>query len=402
MVIKPMGSLSGHFQTKMTYKPQYPYPPVESTPQIRSVVRTLRKPELTRSRPDESGYRKPTSYSTSIGPLAVLAHCDGVQVGSATTTVATGSHVLTAMDDPLALGKHFSFNDTQHLRTKILNNIRDEVLDVAMVLAEMQGTVDTITTGLHRVGRSIDQFRKRKPQSFSYLMHGRRRDNRRPTDAFLRETAGSYLEWKYGIMPTVYDIQGACKGMDINTEGSLFSNPPLLVARAQVVRETEQLSLPFTTGWSWPYMVPCTVTKEYKARCDYSVSAEGVRGLSRYGIGLSTVATVAFDKTPFSFVLNMAMPIADILKAWSALAGCDVVGYSETKFVKIVTQGANLPGHGTNAWVRYDIGGGGEGMNFVRNAFSLPPMPVPFVKNPISTGNLATVLSLFTSLRKAK
>lgn len=282
------------------------------------------------------------------------------------------------------------------LRTKILINIKDEVLDVAMVLAEMQGTCDVITNGLYKIARTMDAVRARKPESFYYLMNGRRRDARRPTDKFLRETAKTYLEWKYGVMPTIMDVQGASRALDINEEGSLFDNPALMVARANLQEElTEEVSV---FNQDWPNAtadIRCRVMAS--ARADYSVNAEGIRGLSRYGIGLGTVATIAFERTPFSFVLNMAFPLAELIKAWTSLSGgVDVRGYSETFAVEYTVLAGRYPfeNGGFLTWPA-----GSTCLSFKRNGSGSIPMPLPFVRNPLKAGNLATALALFTQLR---
>lgn len=359
----------------------------------------LEKSDLVRSPPDSSWYRKPTSYSCSVGPAVAYGDYSGSVVYRDAKATASGRLPFTPLSDPVSLD--FGYNQDQALRTKLLNNIHDEVLDVGMVLAEMQSTVSTAVTSLDRIARSLDAFARRKPESFYYLLYGRRRDNRRPTDRFLRQTASEYLNWKYGIMPSVYDLAGACRGLDMNAEGSLWNNPPLLVARATILKETVTKPIDFGNGWQWPFGVECRVVREHKARCDYKISGEGIRGLNRYGIGLTTLPTILFERTPFSFVLNMAMPIAELIKAWGALAGVDVVGYCETKYARCEPLGGSAAGMYSDSWQRIEFSKGSIAMRMQRTAFSEPPMPMPFVRNPINTGNLATVLALFTSLRSA-
>lgn len=133
---------------------------------------------------------------------------------------------------------------------------------------------------------------------------------------------------------------------------------------------------------------------------DYSINAEGIRGLSRYGIGLGTVATIAYERTPFSFVLNMAFPLAELIKAWTSLSsGVTVRGYSETFCVLYTVLPGSAPihsGKGTASWKASD----GRVLSFKRFGGSTVPMPLPFIRNPLKASNLATALALFTQLRK--
>lgn len=365
-------------------------------------VQWLTKPDNPMINPRGSdGYRKPSSWSAKTN-LFVPAIRSGEAVDrTGGVSYFSGTTVLRPYNWNPVLRDHVGHNAINHIRTKILNNVRDEILDASMVLAEMQGTVNTASTMLNRIGRSMLALQRRKPASFYYLLNGRRKDGRRPTQRFLKETSNEYLQWKYGIMPSVYDLQGALKGLDMNESGSLFNNPPLLVARASDVSISTS-SGTMTTGLAHT-RIPYESKVEVKARLDFSVKAEGLRGLNRYGIGLSTIPTVLWDKTPFTFVLDMAIPIASIIKAWGALSGVEVRGYCETQYMSIKT----LPhtfnhdsgtSNGSNAVLVTCHPA--EMFEFERKAYNTVPMPLPYVKNPVSTGNLSTILALFTSLRK--
>lgn len=291
----------------------------------------------------------------------------------------------------------------QELRMKILNNIKDEAFNAAMVLAEIGKTANTAAGLMLRIGRSMDALRMRKRESFNWLMHGRMgADNRRPTEKFLKETAGLFLEWKYGIMPTVYDLEGMTKSLDAAKDGSLFDRPPLMVARSHVKRrETLKCGLSFEHGLSnYQPDHSCEVETTLAGRADFTVSGEGMRDLSEYGIGLTTVATVAYDLTPFSFVANMICPMAELISAWGALAGVDLRGYTETTYDKymfpkrhVTVPARNLGGNATVSI------GATEYSEFSRTGSTSIPFPLPFIRNPVKVGNAATVLALFTQLR---
>lgn len=285
---------------------------------------------------------------------------------------------------------------------ELLNKVRNEMLDVAMVLAEIKGPADIISNGLLRVGRTMENIGRKNPHSYSYLLSGRRLDNRRPTDKFLRETAGLFLEWKYGIMPTVYDIEAASAALDATNEGSLFDHPPLMTHRVSKVEESEvshPCSFIEASGSGTSVEIPVKRKHQRHARIDYMISGEGLHGLNRFGLGLSSIATVAYDKTPFSFVLNMGFPLAELIKAWTALAGVDVVGYCETDYFKAEVDRGSRTMRVRDIDVTYEW----EPVvvtDWKRTAYNSPPMPMPHVRNPISIGNLQTVLALFTQLRK--
>lgn len=362
---------------------------------------------------NELGYRKPSSYyGYTTGhhielPFSTHEYIDGSLSRSGYKMKVHGS-MLGSIGHDHTLIQELQKAHRDHLRMKILTNVKDEVLDIAMVLAEAKSTVNLLQKGLGVVARSLDAVRTRNPRHFRYLMHGEfSADGRRPTDRFLRESASVFLEWKYGIMPTIYDVEGYTKALDINEEGSLFDNPALMVARAHLQGEVSHATPLLIHGprVNSSQTDECTIKYNwtYAARADYNVSAEGIRGLSRYGIGLGTVGTVLLERTPFMFVLNMAFPIIDLVKAWTALAGVDQFGYTETMYVApTLKKGGTVYKFDSapSSWIPVNWDDTKLMASFTRTASSTIPMPMPFVRNPINTGNFSTVLALFTSLRK--
>lgn len=377
-------------------------------------------PPVTSNPKQSDGYRTPSSYSGvpalntgAAGTLTFTPWSTAVSVPLieepkvAVNTRLGLVQTWTTRGDCLA---YIRLTETevpnwqrQDLRMRILNNAKDEVLDVAMVLAEIGKTAQMGANLLLRIGRSMDTLRRRKPESFAYLMHGRMGvDKRRLSDKFLRETASSFLEWKYGIMPSIYDLQGVTEALDMNEKGSLFDNPALCVARASNVSsgssEAVLQARAFTTFGKYT-----TVTSKIsgKARLDFRVESEGLRGLNRYGLGLGTVATVLWDKKPLSFVLDMVLPIADLIKAWTSLTGVTPIGYTETFYKEFSVPSAdmsilNVNGQFTQRVRTPEL----KLVGFERLGQSSPIMPVPFVRNPLKVNNLQTVLALFTQMRK--
>lgn len=375
--------------------------------------------------PKIDGYRKPSNY---------LAHTKLLSRDSVTSYLPGSASFFPEGLQPIPIGNDVNWKqgfegtaplfvrnnewnswdngNVNELRMKILNNVRDEIVDVAMILAEISSTATTGGNIMLRIGRSMQAFAKRDIRAFEYLWSGKMpRDSAgkvlrgRYLDRFNRQTAGMYLEWKYGIMPSVYDLQGITKALDMNEKGSLFDNPPLAVARATVKYDVPKrmslgISEPGGTSSTGELSVLESVT--HKARVDYRVDMEGMRGLNRYGLGLTSLLTVPWDKTPFSFVFDMVVPIASLIKAWGALAGVSVVGYCETLYnereldVGLPQQNGRYPGHIVNVpKLAYD----GKMFRMVRTASDTVPMPLPYIRNPAKVGNMATVLSLFTQLR---
>lgn len=372
-------------------------------------------PDIKRNPKGPDGYRAPSDYSLAknvVYPNPRSARKWGFLLNADIPRKSSMSYGAFGYYEHIAEGTaviHAVPTDSvspwakqQELRMKILNNIKDEAFNAAMVLAEIRKTASTAAGLMLRIGRSMDAIRRRSPESFNWLMHGRMGvDNRRPTDKFLRETAGLFLEWKYGIMPTVYDLEGITKQLDAAKDGSLFDRPPLMVARAHVKsKDTLRCVYSLEEWMSTAHAGTCTLDRTISARADFTVSGEGMRDLSEHGIGLTTLATVAYDMTPFSFVANMVVPMAEIISAWGALAGVDLRGYTETMYDKYKFEKTSF----TRSWQMYkDVTfriGESEKVTFTRTGSTSIPFPLPFIRNPVKVQNVATVLALFTQLRK--
>lgn len=302
------------------------------------------------------------------------------------------------------------FNSTQELRMKILNNLQSEILDVAMVLAELGSTATTGANLMLRIGRSMQAIGRKDMRVFEKLWSGKHpRDSRgrrlsgRSLDRFNRQTADIYLEWKYGIMPTVYDLQGVVNSLDPSVQDSLWNSPPLLVARASNNRVDSyggSGNVRNAGGHNSPVEFAIEDRVTHKARLDYRVEHDLMRGLNRYGIGLTSLATVAWDKTPFTFVFNMVMPISQIIKAWGAMAGVQPVGYCETWHVnRTIRLKQKVVPNRTQPYSNICKLTSDSEMIMRRSASKSVPMPLPFIRNPVKVGNIATVLSLFTQMR---
>lgn len=363
--------------------------------------------DIQRQSPDRYGYRMPTAYTSQednrgwLGFHTGYRHERGVTWLFPTQVARGTGWVVPGLPD-------LSQPNANQLWMQIRNKVADEVVDVAMAVAELQSTADTLTGLLNRVGRSMLNFRKRNPYAYDFMWNGRLPRDRsgrvlrgRRADRFLRTTAGAYLEWKYGIMPTVYDVAGLCAGLDMTSNGKFFRNAPLLTAKSGIVEKVEDNVALTSSNFGGEGAVSVSGAHGIVGRCDYMVKGEGLHGLNRFGLGLTTLATIAYDKTPFSFVFNMVVPMAEIIKAWGALTNVEVVSYSETRFTNLTFAKGSLSRIRNGDFVEaitIDYGGGSyRHMN--RVVRDHVPLPMPFLRNPVKTGNLATVLSLFTSLR---
>jgi len=110
---------------------------------------------------------------------------------------------------------------------------------------------------------------------------------------------------------------------------------------------------------------------------------------------------VAWEKVPFSFVIDWLLPIGNFLEAISAHRGLDfVAGFDDLLIEGSLSWEYKIP-PGYHLVAGTPPGPWRNSMYaFQRRLYLTWPIPLPYWKNPLSSTHLANALALVTSLRK--
>lgn len=286
----------------------------------------------------------------------------------------------------------YSELDAQAL-SKLYSKVKAQEVNVAQLLAERKQTIDLINSGVTRLmkiaanlkrGRIGKAFRAALPRN-------------------TRELASVPLVVDFGIKPLISDISGLV---------SEFTKQTALVRVVKSVQKTTYESFIHNTDVSdstfrcqTQVRLRAEVTVRYVATIE--VSSLVLSGASR--LGLTNLASIAWELTPWSFVVDWALPIGNYINNADAFWGWRVASVHRTVVTKQTIDGQRtISGRNDNGL--QSTGSGYQ--RFVSESVlvdrvpltSVPGLPLPRPKNPISLPHAVDALALFNqfSLRKRR
>lgn len=268
---------------------------------------------------------------------------------------------------------------------KAMSKLSQRDFDLGTAWAERGKTAqllgDMATVGV----RALNAIRKRD---------GRRLLNELGLDhdgARGRGVVDAYLAYHYGMKPLMQDVAGATS--------ALARLPPeswrIRVSAKAGKGESGTFPVHFQNGLAFSVR-----QSSFKgSRC---IVVATQRQLTRHqdlmwATGLDNPLGTAWELTPFSFVVDWAIPIGDWLDGLNSLKYYK--DFSVVRSQKYVSETAVGPCVTSTSGARYDCrftGGGDRCVSLERRISSMPIHGLP-VKNPVSVDHMAKALSLLAS-----
>ncbi len=274
----------------------------------------------------------------------------------------------------------------------VYEKAKDQNVNLANFLAEIHKTKDSFVEIVKRIAKVILSAKKGQ--------FGKAWKNLVPQGTNTKQLSNDHLLWVYGISPLLGDIDGMAKQL---AEG--FKDGEFIVVKShqsRVVSSSQYGYVPSSIMYRREQLdIRTTIT--VSAVLKYKLSNPALQNLSQ--LGLTNPATVAWELTPWSFVIDWLIPIGNWLDSLDTWAMLEPVSYHETTFIKqevlcsavhngTVGSGANLcrtTGDFTY-WRK-------ENVSVTRTRKSLPSPPPPRIKNPFSTGHIVNALALLRQLK---
>lgn len=176
-------------------------------------------------------------------------------------------------------------------------------LDLGMMLGELRETISGLAKPLSALRDYIRLWNKLKQFGKSPRMTDR-----------LNMLTGSWLEWRYGIVPLISDISAIIEHVKAQ---SVLLDGKLLRKRSKVVIPARNLKF---SGSTYPgyYQITGTVSVEVKAKYVSSVFYTLTRPLSfgeTYGLTLGSLPSIAWELAPLSFVWDWFFGVGNWLQS---------------------------------------------------------------------------------------
>lgn len=325
---------------------------------------------------DWKGYRERRGYFA--GQLQEVNRLSGVLNANGNLGLYRRSIPDDLLNFPSAL--------TDQAIVSCLLKARDQKVNLAVTLAEAPKAVALISERVSQLYRSYHQFRRGNLKAaVSILGVGGVKS---------KKNAKTWLELQYGWMPLLQDIHGTYEEVtrQARTNGLLFK-----------VTSTKSNKVDSILDYSDTGRQEILTVKgvhSAKVCLWYTVTYESLQAASR--VGLTNPLEIAWELTPWSFVVDWLIPVGDLLGTLTATSGLTFKSGTSTRYTKIDMIGtAKFLGYSQGYW-EYNQKGEAtcaiQRMKMQRTVLHSSPIPGFYIKNPFSVSHGLNALALLRSL----
>jgi len=351
---------------------------------------------LVRNKKDLSGWRSPSPYECTVmdysplqGSLTREHYRRGV-VGPWRIEMWEGGmsnvyfNVMPSFPRTTQLPGQ---NSVYRAEVECLLKVRDMSVNLLQVFAERQKSIDMIADRTARVYRAYIAAKRGKFREAAKVLGVDKRG---------KKTASSWLELQYGWLPLLSDIHGgyeyltgrrAVKGTLFNVKRTITDNDSQVIANQ-------------TESWSVTSNIQTKLIT--KVSLWYSVEYEALSEASK--LGLLNPLEIAWELTPWSFVVDWLLPVGNVLGALSATSGCTFKGGTLTRVLDQTMQTMVIPrsvmDRGQGVMQSGKSVGTGKYFSMNRQVYTGTPFPMPYVKNPLSVGHALNAVALLRGFFK--
>lgn len=290
-----------------------------------------------------------------------------------------------------------------------LVKLQRKKVDLAVELSQGMKTVNQMADIAKRLAGALTNLKKgRILAAFKVLF---------PTTP--KGAANDFLAWKYGIKPLIGDLQGAAEHL---AEYILRAAP--LKSNGHAKHEYRRVELVNHGNGTIVGGTRSATYTERRAtiRVKYGTSFSIPSTLKRQAatLGFTNPKNVAWELLPLSFVVDWFLPIGHWLESLSTFDGLIVKESYKTVFIvetqfrlstlygfdaaapmegpAVTTAGSDRGVDGFLFWEFLNLITNRKTVYCKREVITLPDIPLPKFKNPISRGHINSAVALFTQL----
>lgn len=258
---------------------------------------------------------------------------------------------------------------------RFFSKLGEVKLQMATFYAERQKTIDTVANKLERVFLAYRDVKRGKPNRAA------RRLGLKTHKTRSKQAAGQWLELQYGWRPLLGDIHTAMKFQDAPLPTTVYGIGKTSFTKKIRVNELFGIDGTYTGS---------TVVK---IGCDVTVSNPALAFGDR--CGLINPLTVAWELTPFSFVIDWALPIGNFLDYLTASAGLSFLNAYRSSVENGEVKASTYDGRARSTRAEYY----GTIRSTSRQAPYTINLPNLTFKNPLSVEHLANAIALGRQIR---
>lgn len=283
--------------------------------------------------------------------------------------------------------------------TKLLLQMKDQKINIAQAIAERQQTMDLLAATAIKIAESFKNLKQGNIVAAARALGGMnpsRKVKKSFNKAFTHKpeeaAANGWLALQYGWKPLLNDVYGAAELLAQRVTKEIRGSAQ------QSVRRTFRKVVPCTFGGYDDHegyaIQECTYIVKYK--CEYWTSYDASHLLTQ--VGLSNPALIAWELTPYSFVVDWFLPVGNFISSLDATIGLTFRTGSKTVFQKRKTVWVcNKGPSSVNFKTTVDATAAREWDRVERFKLDSFPSPcLPSFKNPLGFDHVANAMALLT------
>jgi hypothetical protein len=289
------------------------------------------------------------------------------------------------------------------LHQTLLERLKDDKVNLAQAVAERQQTIDMVTGSIKSLIGLISAAKQKDWRKVGALVAGSgfipKKNKKSLMEAMRRTTVSNarrILAIQYGVRPLLNDVYGACEALANALHRELPKERSVRHRVTETYSETTRIN---------DVALSKTIVAKFAAGFTYSLNTSGaIKTLSE--LGITNPATIAWELTPWSFVVDWFLPIGAFLSTFDASLGCNFVTGWETLVIESqALESADWTSSSTDiggqhaASVQYEAEA-----NFFkiirRPTVDFPGPVLPDFKNPLSLEHFVNALALLTARSK--
>jgi hypothetical protein len=307
------------------------HPPIESTTMQSPATREFRsQSDLRRAKPSGK-WLKPTTYSMKEWSES---HAQGSYTiyhnNGQFFFLASGCLIGYVLNPPslmvepasAVISETFTPSVANRALLKLRTKAKDQSINLAQAFAERAQTAGLVVDTAVKLATAANWLRKKQFRKAAAALGV---GGRNPVS---RTTGGQWLELQYGWKPLLSDVHGAVTALEKRDR----SDWRVTVKSKETLNETVN-SLQGSSGGANACINSHVSKKGSYCRLDMIPGSQALISASQ--LGLTNPAVVAWELVPFSFVADWFVPIGEYLGQFDALAGWEVLGFSQSNFTKV-------------------------------------------------------------------
>jgi len=280
------------------------------------------------------------------------------------------------------------------LRNRLRLKMKDQSVDLALAMAERHQLEDLFVKTALRLTKAFDCLKKNQYDRALDVLgiktksaNARKRYGRDYRKDQQAAAASGWLELQYGWTPFLYDLKGSI-------DAYAKAGAPI-VGRVAVQKSIKTTVVEKTAKFNQ------TITRDAELRMKYVVyySMSDPLVATFKQLGLTNPLSLAWEKLPYSFVVDWAFPIGNALSSLDATLGLtfdrgtkSVLSKVDTVGIRRATQWADLDAY---TWVKEVADASVKYWSYDRSVItSFPSAGMPVFRNPINPTRVANAMAL--------